>query len=720
MHQDSFRSVVCRSLSKNLPPRSKDGSYPETVQSAVPCVVTLQPSVWRNCQGQEQSTSQSYREERSMSFHGDYLMVPSISKHFAEDLLRGSMDLQESLAMLERFQTASQSMRLPNQKRRPEAGEKSPEIDTIIREVLLMRPSNAKQTLPRILNDGLRRQLSSSTDELKNVVKDNFYRKNLLSVSSNNEQASLSQSARYLPKNYLASKTSQQKKVVARSLPYCATVQPDKSKAPSLVAKLMGLDGLPSQKDNSKMKDEKIKTVSSPRARFDIEMPKSQRPQTQLFGEESGFDAEMPRFEKLAPERYNVQTDYISSKKGITPSHNTVVTNEISRMKSSHRGRNIELARLKSPKEIKVAAPTRRKQQIKETTAINRRTREKQNSNNSSRNSSAGSTSRNREGRENAKAKAVSASRNAKVAKISDKKPESSSSRSSDSVKSVSQKTSKNSREKMVSRRNVKSSTVDELVAYEIQREIFHALDQIDGLSTEHSATPSDESYPSADWEAESSVDDIQKDTCESNESSLSISHAESDGDAIHPSSTHMIPINEAEIKDEIILLLLNDKSFLSKAAKLVGINLYEHPRNQYDGISKVEMKNHKIYLDTAAEQLERRHHQQNSLCYTGFQGQKCRGAAYFSLQELLKDISNGIRKLNGYSNRDDAGGTKDSLDMKLERDLRCSDAAINAVWDMGWGDLICAEETECFIRDAGEDILSLLIEEAALDMCMH
>ena len=52
-------------------------------------------------------------------------------KHFAEDLLRVAMDLQESLVMLERFQAASQSMRLPNKKRRPETGEKSPEIDTI-------------------------------------------------------------------------------------------------------------------------------------------------------------------------------------------------------------------------------------------------------------------------------------------------------------------------------------------------------------------------------------------------------------------------------------------------------------------------------------------------------------------------------------------------------------------------------------------------------------
>lgn len=204
----------------------------------------------------------------------------------------------------------------------------------------------------------------------------------------------------------------------------------------------------------------------------------------------------------------------------------------------------------------------------------------------------------------------------------------------------------------------------------------------------------------------------------------LSTSHAEeiigsTDGDAMCP-STDIVPIKEAEIKDDTILLLLSDKSFLSRAAQLIGIDVYEHPSNQYDGISKVEMKNHKIYLDTAVEQLERKHHQQSSLWYTGFKGQKRRAASYFSLEELLREISNGIRKLNGYSDRD-AVGTKDSLDMKLERDLRCSDAPINAAWDMGWQDLICSEETECcFISDAGEDILSLLIEEAALDMCIH
>ncbi|TVU22991.1 hypothetical protein EJB05_32716 [Eragrostis curvula] len=638
-----------------------------------------------------------------MSLERDYLMAPSLSKHFAEDLLRGAMDLQESLAMLERFQAASQSMRQSDKKRRPETGQKSPDIDTIIREVLL-RPSNAKKVLPRTVSNGLHGQIRNSPDELKNLAKDSLHKKNLLSVYSNNEQASLSQSARYAPNNYLVSKSTQQKKVVPRSFPSCAPVQIHKS-TPSLVAKLMGLDGLPSQNDNSIMKDEKVKTVSSPRALFDIEMPKSKRLLPQFLGEDSRFDTEMHVSEKLPPERYNAG-NYTRSHNVIGPSYDTPGINEFGSMKSVHRERNIEQVQGKSSKEIKVVSHTSRKQQTKETPELNRRTREKQKSH---------LTERSREGRKEGKEKAVPASRNAKILKRPDKKLAAPS--NDDSMKPILQKAPRNSRQKTLSRRNVKSSTVDELVAYQIQKEIVHVLDESDGPSTEHSATPSDENVHSADWDAESSVDDIQNDFSESSESFTYISRGErissADEDVTSP-STAMIPTKEDEIKDEISLLLLSDQSFLRRAAELMGIGSYNHLTNQYKGTTKAEMENRELYLDTAAEQLERKLGHENSLCHTGFQGGKRRATTYFSLEALLRDISNGIRKLNSYADAD-ACGTTDSLHMKLERDLWCTDTSINGVWDLGWQDWICMEETECFVRDVGDGILSLLIEEAAL-----
>jgi hypothetical protein len=182
-----------------------------------------------------------------------------------------------------------------------------------------------------------------------------------------------------------------------------------------------------------------------------------------------------------------------------------------------------------------------------------------------------------------------------------------------------------------------------------------------------------------------------------------------------------MIPRKEAEIKDEISLLLLSNQSFLSRAAEMTGIGTYDHLTNQYKaGTIKPETKNRELYLDTASEQLERKHDQRNRLCYAGFQGGKRRATAYFSLEALLIDISNGIRKLNSYGPIDTCSGTTENLHMKLERDLRCTEASINGAWDMGWEDWVCMEETECLVRDAGEDILWLLVEEAALEMCIH
>jgi hypothetical protein len=172
-------------------------------------------------------------------------------------------------------------------------------------------------------------------------------------------------------------------------------------------------------------------------------------------------------------------------------------------------------------------------------------------------------------------------------------------------------------------------------------------------------------------------------------------------------------------------LLLLSDKPFLSRAAELIGVGVYGDLSNQCDRISKAGTRNRRLYLDAAGEQLELKHRQQNILWpYARPLGRRWRSSssAYLSLEELLRDVSDGVRNLeDGYCSGDARRGSKDSLDVKLERDLSSSaDALISSVWDMGWQGLACVEEAECFVRDAGEEILSLLVEEAALDMCLH
>jgi len=129
-------------------------------------------------------------------------------------------------------------------------------------------------------------------------------------------------------------------------------------------------------------------------------------------------------------------------------------------------------------------------------------------------------------------------------------------------------------------------------------------------------------------------------------------------------------------------------------------------------------VKDRQLYVDIGLEQLERKHRQQSSRCGNGFGNQKCRSTPYFSLEALVGDISTGTRKLKCYTEDESHdSGSKDSLTVKLERDVGCMDPSINSAWDMGWQDWICMEETEFWVRDAGESVLSTLIEEVALDM---
>ncbi|KAM3348286.1 hypothetical protein ACQJBY_021910 [Aegilops geniculata] len=734
MPQESFRSVVCRSLSKSHPSssRSKDGSYPEGIQCDAPYVVTLQPTVCQSCQSQDWRPSQSNREGRSILSQRDYVMGSTLSRHFAEDLLRGAMDLQDSLVMLEKFQTVSQSMRQSTKQRRPGNGEESLDV-TGIREALF-EASIAKKLVLGSVSSRFDGQLRNSTDELKRVIKDSLYRAKLLSVSSNGEQlASLSQSSQSTPNSTAVSKSTKQKKVVLRSSP-CPPVQPDKSKTPSsaptnktpsLVARLMGLEGLPPHKGNTTKKDETLKTVSSPRAQFDIDMPKLKpQPAEKLPRQSLGKDSQrkgkagqemmktiqvkrllntMNSDEHKKVQQHNVQMDFPYFHEHILHSQDTSAATEVGSVKSIQREQRMGQAQTKSPKDVKVVSHMTRKQRIEQKTEISSRSSNKQKYHFADRKG---------ERRKDVKAKTASASHtNAKLVKKTDKKSVASSSNPSTcrTMKPVLRRTPGSSIEKIVSSRNVNNSTLDDIVAYEVHREFI----QTDCPSTEHSATPSDESCQSADWDTEPSIDDAQEDFSGCSEASLI-------------SSQSSLPINrtpkkEVEIKDEMNLLLLSSKSFVNQAAQLIGIDAYDydHLIEQYKDTGKAEMGDRELYMDIAMEQLERKHRQGISLYYTGFRTQKCRATPYFSLEALLGDISGATQKLKSYTDdKDDHGsGTKDSMSMKLERDLGCADASINSAWDMGWQDWICMDEMECWVRDAGEGVLSLLIEEVALEM---
>lgn len=162
-------------------------------------------------------------------------------KDVARELLRGAMDLQESLVMLGKLQDASKQL--------------------------------AKTTKNNVAAvDGereARRSVDGSSsrdciDELRRVIRDSFQKHNLLSRSPEDERALSSRSMRFNPETELRDEHCERSRDGFGSN--------KKVKAPNLIAKLMGLEEVPLDETMSSLKPLRTPT-------FDDHMPKARKEQ---------------------------------------------------------------------------------------------------------------------------------------------------------------------------------------------------------------------------------------------------------------------------------------------------------------------------------------------------------------------------------------------------------------------------------------------------------
>ncbi|KAJ7973855.1 DUF4378 domain-containing protein [Quillaja saponaria] len=192
------------------------------------------------------------------------------SEDVAKDLLKGALDLQESLVMLHKFQEASQYMtRLrKEQNSKPERGR----FDELMNERTYpnqVRDQNYPMGFqnPRLSADGSSR---NSVEELKKVVRDSLVRQNLLTSTTSEEMISASE---------IPSTSSSQSSVVhadrLTDSSLSSTSLQDKKKGPNLIAKLLGLEEVqpkPSQATLQKqVQGEKI--LNQQRPMFDVDKP---------------------------------------------------------------------------------------------------------------------------------------------------------------------------------------------------------------------------------------------------------------------------------------------------------------------------------------------------------------------------------------------------------------------------------------------------------------
>lgn len=192
------------------------------------------------------------------------------SEDIAKDLLKGALDLQESLLVLRRVQEASQHMASLKRKQnvKPERGR----FDAKVIDGTTHCDPFGEQSYPM----GFQRRWpsadgssSSCTEELKNVIKESLVRQNLFTTTEVLDSAS----------TFHSTNSSQSSGAWNDRLSDSSSFSPTTSRrerGSNLVAKLMGLEEAPSRPIPAVMQKqlESPKILNQKRPVFDIDMPK--------------------------------------------------------------------------------------------------------------------------------------------------------------------------------------------------------------------------------------------------------------------------------------------------------------------------------------------------------------------------------------------------------------------------------------------------------------
>ncbi|WOL02181.1 hypothetical protein Cni_G10900 [Canna indica] len=301
MHQGTLKSAVRRSLTKSILLPSEDGNEAVHSRSSGKPRSTgvMEFTTGRTRRGQDPSPSRGKEEEKVMAYRNsnDFQLlqvsreahkladmidswskeadIGSRSQFFAEDLLRGALDLQESLDMLKKLQDASKKMPRVNNRQKTEiVGKKDENVFTQQLGYKGFAGGSYQNRLhePRFPSDNFSRNYC--VEELKQVIKESLHKQNIRSSSSDDGKSSSSRSMIYGTSNILEDKCIEHNTLPAN--PICSTSQPSNGKSSNLIAKLMGLDEVPSRIIQPVRRDER-NCVNLPRPRFDIEMPKTRK-----------------------------------------------------------------------------------------------------------------------------------------------------------------------------------------------------------------------------------------------------------------------------------------------------------------------------------------------------------------------------------------------------------------------------------------------------------
>ncbi|KAI9192311.1 hypothetical protein LWI28_021039 [Acer negundo] len=208
------------------------------------------------------------------------------SKDVAKDMLKGALDLQESLVMLGKLQEASQykTWLKKKQKEMSKRG-KNDQVGIERANSYHFGDQNYQMEFqkPRLSTDGASRDCY---EELREVIRDSLARQNLLPKTQSEEMMGFHR--RRLDSSSDIPTTSSSQSSITQTSNYSSTGSPlsftaleKKAKGPNLIAKLMGLEEIPSNPLQStlpkQMKYDKFSNQQRPM--LDYDMPKVKKPQ---------------------------------------------------------------------------------------------------------------------------------------------------------------------------------------------------------------------------------------------------------------------------------------------------------------------------------------------------------------------------------------------------------------------------------------------------------
>ncbi|XP_068653357.1 uncharacterized protein [Aristolochia californica] len=731
------------------------------------------------------------------------------SQSIARDLLRGALDLQESLIMLGKLQEASNFIAGLKKNSRPEF-ERDAGKDTGIDSIGFSRYARygKKMENPRLSVDGSK----NSVQDLKNVIRESLSRQHLLAteessfreedanaqkpgldrfrnyssrLNSDNPHISFdgfSGNRREELKNVIRDSLSKQNLIPAHSSPsdegkpfsarkqsgcppdVCSSSsgrqfsapsdggcknssdlnlldEPKKAKSPNLIAKLLGLETLPSETAETKKKECKTKKSSQWTSIIDIERPKVKKPQmiddngdpgrkalkeildsmqfkgllksnhsgdlkfcTDFLGARTQkLNTEKPPIVIIKPLRpYGYGKDEISSY-----GKDEIQTEELVKQYRAFDSKPSLREVAKEDREIKQndenASGTGRdsvsyssRPLKKEASKILKKAEKMPKGVADARNSSREENTKNSQTLKSQGKTFLSKTRRLEVSPVQQ------TDLAKHSTKHVQISTNQTRKTKRKMPKVTRRFTAVELDIKNKQSQVddkeTNSDNPVDNLSASTSTLPTDEAN------METMQEDVEMPIEEGYKSIEDSKQLLSDS----------LPINKSS-KDDLKFLLLSSPSFINCAEELFQFHCNQPLIHQTSKVDELEKITTRLLLDCADELMGRKSRQMAFGRHPIKSHLQCQVRLTF--HHLVEELINGIGNLRSYSKICNDSFRTENLYLMLERDLMCSNMVVNGIWDLGWLNGLYLEEMEQIVGEVEKQIIEALVHEAVMDL---